>query len=77
MSISLVDIKQHMMQVRMATLSSLCQLFNADPDVLRCMLRHWVGKGKIRQCIRKPACGSQCFRCPAWATEVYEWVEVN
>ncbi|MBX3708991.1 MAG: FeoC-like transcriptional regulator [Gammaproteobacteria bacterium] len=72
---SLLDIKQHMVTVKMASLSSLCRLFNADPDTLRCMLQHWVRKGKIRQCVKKPACGSTCFQCPSLTTEFYEWVD--
>jgi putative ferrous iron transport protein C len=71
---SLIDIKQHMMQVRMATLGSLCAIFNAEAETLRCMLQHWVRKGKIRQCMKEPACGTRCFKCPATATELYEWV---
>lgn len=72
---SLIAIKQHMMQVKMATLASLCILFNAEADTLRCMLQHWVNKGKIRQCLKKPACGSRCFKCPSDVTEIYEWIE--
>lgn len=41
MNLSLVAIKQHMMQVKMTTLGSLCSLFRADAEVVRCMLRHW------------------------------------
>ena len=73
---SLLDIKNHMMQVKVATLGSLCNLFNADPEMVRCMLKHWVTKGKIRQCVKKPACGSKCFKCPSTTTEIYEWMEV-
>ena len=72
---SLVEIKNHMVKVRMATLGSLCQCFAADPDTMRCMLRHWIQKGKIRQCMKKPACGSKCFKCPSAFTELYEWIE--
>ena len=71
---SLLDIKQHMMKVKMATLGSLCHLFCAEPDTVRCMLRHWIAKGKIRQCIKTPACGSKCFKCPSTMIEMYEWV---
>ncbi len=73
---SLIDIKQHMMKVRLATLASLCLLFNAEPENLRCMLQHWMRKGRIRQCTKQPACGSRCFKCPTAATEIYEWVDV-
>ena len=72
---SLLDIKNHMMQVKMATLGSLCSLFGAEPDTVRCLLSHWIRKGKIRQCLKKPACGSKCFKCPTTSIEIYEWVE--
>lgn len=72
---SLLDIKIHMMQVKMATLGSLCSLFKAEPDTIRCMLTHWIRKGKVRQCMKKPACGSKCFKCSTLMTEIYEWVD--
>lgn len=72
---SLLAIKHHMMQVKMATLSSLCTLFHADPEMVRCMLSHWIKKGKIRQCMKKPACGSKCFKCPPSNVEIYEWID--
>lgn len=74
---SLISIKQHMMQVKMATLNSLCSLFNADAEQMRCMLSHWIRKGQIRQCLKKPACGSSCFKCPAAVNETYEWIGVG
>lgn len=73
--LSLVAIKQHMTQVKMATLSHLCQIFCADPETIRCMLKHWMMKGKIRQCQKTPACGSKCFKCPTLMTEIYEWID--
>jgi hypothetical protein len=73
---SLVAIKQYMVKVRMASLTSLCQLFNAEPDTMRCLLNHWMQKGKIRQCLKKPACGSQCFKCPTASSELYEWIDI-
>jgi putative ferrous iron transport protein C len=74
---NLMDIKNHMMQVKMATLGSLCSLFKTDPDTLRCMIKHWMNKGKIRLCAKKPACGSKCFKCPSAVTEIYEWVDTT
>ncbi len=72
---NLLAIKQHMTQVKMATLSSLCRLFNAEPDNMRCLLSHWMKKGNIRLCLKQPACGTQCVKCPSATTEIYEWVE--
>jgi len=71
---SLLAIRDHMMQVKMASLSHLCSVFKLSPDNLRCMLMHWIRKGKIRQCMKKPACGSRCFKCPTTSVEIYEWV---
>lgn len=71
---NLLDIKSHMMQVRMASLSSLCVYFNSDAEVLRGMLSHWVRKGKMRQCSKTPQCGVKCGKCSPLLTEIYEWV---
>lgn len=71
---TLIEIKQHLIQVKTATLTSLCLLFKADPDLVRCMLKHWINKGRVRQCVKKPACGSTCFQCPSAVAEMYEWV---
>lgn len=72
---SLVDIKNHMMRVKITTLGSLCSLFNKDAETIRCMLSHWIRKGRVRQCQRQPECGSKCSKCPTAMTEMYEWVE--
>jgi hypothetical protein len=72
---SLIAIKQHMTTVRMTTLASLCSLFGTSPETMRCLLSHWIKKGKIRQCQNQAACGTKCFKCPAAAAEWYEWVD--
>lgn len=74
---SLLAIKNHMMQVKTSSLSALCILFNAEPETIRCMLSHWMVKGKIRKCLKEPACGSKCFKCPTATTEIYEWVDAT
>jgi putative ferrous iron transport protein C len=71
---SLIQVKRYLMQARQATLTSLCTLFQAEPETMRCLLNHLVRKGCVRQCQRAPACGSSCFKCPVASTEVYEWV---
>ena len=73
---SLLDIKNYMMKVRMASLSSLCVYFNSEASVLRDMLAHWVRKGKMRQCMKTPRCGVKCGQCSVASTEIYEWVGV-
>jgi hypothetical protein len=70
----LLDIKNYMMKVRMASLSSLCIYFNSEANVLRDMLAHWVRKGNLRQCMKTPKCGVKCGQCSVPQTEIYEWV---
>jgi putative ferrous iron transport protein C len=72
---SLIAIKTHLMKIKLASLASLCAHFNnADPDLLRTMLCHWVRKGKVR-CIKKtPFCGQKCMKCDVTAIEIYEWI---
>jgi putative ferrous iron transport protein C len=72
---SLIAIKQHLMQVKIASLATLCTHFNnASPDVLRDMLGHWMRKGKVRCSAKTLLCGKKCVQCPAEQVEIYEWV---
>jgi len=71
---SLLAIKQYLMKVKIASLATLSLYFNADPDTLRHMLKHWVRKGCVRQCMKTPACGTSCGKCSLLVTEIYEWV---
>ncbi|HLB57660.1 MAG TPA: FeoC-like transcriptional regulator [Gammaproteobacteria bacterium] len=73
---SLLDIKTYLMQVKIASLSSLCIYFNCDSELLRKMLCHWMRKGCIRQFSKTDACGGKCAKCPSALTEIYEWVGV-
>lgn len=72
---SLLVIKSHMMQVKMTSLDNLCRLLQLDAESVRCMLSHWIKKGKIRPCKKKSACGKTCFQCPSASIELYEWAE--
>lgn len=74
---SLVEIKKYMLQVKITSLANLCQHFKTDAETLRCMLQHWIRKGNVKQCMKKPACGSKCFKCPTNTIELYEWVDLN
>lgn len=72
---SLLDIKNHMLQVKIASLNSLCLFFSVTPEMMRMLLDHWVKKGKLKCCKKKPACGSKCFKCPETTVEIYEWID--
>lgn len=72
---NLLTIKQYLMNVKIASLASLCQYFkNANPDLLRDMLGHWMRKGKVRCSARTPLCGKKCMKCDLAQIEIYEWV---
>jgi putative ferrous iron transport protein C len=71
---NLLEIKNYLMRVKIASLSSLSTYFNCDSELLRNMLNHWIRKGCVRRCQKTPACGSQCHQCPVQATELYEWL---
>lgn len=72
---NLIAIKEYMMKVRITSLSTLCHVFNADADTMRCRLSHWIRKGKIKQCVKTQACGIKCFKCQIVTTELYEWLD--
>ena len=72
---NLIELKKYMQQVKITTVQQLCVVFSIEAETLRFMLSHWIKKGKIRPCTRKPACGNTCFKCPAANAEMYEWVE--
>ncbi len=72
---SLLELKAHLMQTRVATLGGLAQHFCCDPEVLRCMLGHWVRKGCLKQFTKMPGCGKKCVACKVIDYEIYEWKE--
>jgi hypothetical protein len=71
---SLLEIKNYLMQVKVASLSHLCVYFNCDSELLRNMMCHWQRKGCVRKFTKTPACGGQCNKCTPPVTEIYEWV---
>ena len=75
MHVSLMSIKQYMMKVKMTSLAQLCAVFATDIEHMRHLLRHWMAKGKLRVCPKKPSCGTKCQQCPTANIEWYEWVE--
>lgn len=71
---NLLELKSYLMKVKITSLRSLSSYFNCDSDLLRVMLAHWVRKGKVRCCKKKPECGTRCQQCDPLLTEIYEWV---
>jgi hypothetical protein len=71
---NLMVLKEYLKTVKITSMAQIAQHFNADPQYLRNMLHHWVGKGKLRRCSKKEACGTTCFQCDETKVEIYEWV---
>lgn len=72
---SLIALKQYLKQVQMTSLQNLCRHFNAEAETVRCLLAHWIRKGNVKQCTKKPACATKCFKCPVADIELYEWID--
>lgn len=70
---SLIALKQYMVNAKVVTLTNLCAMFHADKETMRCLLRHWMRKGCVRLCKKASVCGSTCNTCPFACTEIYEW----
>jgi putative ferrous iron transport protein C len=75
-SMNLLDIKKHLMQVKMASLAALSAYFKCETELLRRMLDHWVRKGQVRRFEQSMNCGGKCVQCGSCATEIYEWLVV-
>lgn len=71
---SLLDIKKHLMEIKISSLANLSSYFKVDADLLRQMLGHWVKKGKVRCFSRQMMCEGKCTQCGSCATEIYEWL---
>ncbi len=73
---NLLEIKQYLQQVKIASITALSAHFNCDSEVLRPMMGHWLRKGCIRRFIQPSACQKTCGKCATPPVlEIYEWVE--
>jgi putative ferrous iron transport protein C len=70
----LIKLKKHLQDNHFVSLFELMAAFNIDPDVLREMLKLLIRKNIIRLRNKTNQCGSTCFKCNPFVTEIYEWV---
>ncbi len=69
----LIAIKEYLIKHRFANLQEISKQFHQSPENMRCMLNHWIRKGKV-QCLGKPdGCGTKCHSCNPQHAEVYFW----
>lgn len=73
---SLLEIKNYLQQVKIASIEKLSAHFKCDSGVLRNMMSHWLRKGCIRQFVQSSACGKTCGKCATPpVVEIYEWID--
>lgn len=70
----LLEIKRYLSEKKTANLQELSLRFKKQPDTMRCMLQHWMRKGKICRAAQPVGCGSKCQLCKPTIAEVYSWV---
>lgn len=71
---SLIELKNYLQQVKIASLGSIAAYFKCDVYLLRQMLGHWIKKGCIRKVVKTPNCGSKCVQCGQEKFEFYQWI---
>ena len=71
----LLSIKIFLKERKSANLQELSFHFCKHPDIIRCLLAHWIRKGKICHLTKPKGCGIKCQACEPQFTEVYQWVE--
>lgn len=69
----LLAIKDYMTTKKIANLQELSLHFKKQPDTMRCMLQHWIRKGKICRADKPAGCGVKCQMCKPSIAEVYSW----
>ena len=72
---TLSEIKAYLTQVKIASMTTLCAYFKCDAEQLRCMMMHWIRKGKVRTLSSASSCASctSCVGCVKSSLEIYEW----
>ena len=71
----LTEIKEYLIDNRVASLTDLSVRFHVDPVAMRGMLDHWVKKGKLRKLPMGTKCSNCCAKCDSENLEIYEWYE--
>lgn len=70
----LLSLKAFLKEQKTANLQELSLHFCKEPQIIRCMLEHWMRKGKICRLGKPTGCGMKCQLCPSKFSEIYQWV---
>lgn len=73
----LLSLKAFLKERKTANLQELSLHFCKEPQIMRCMLEHWIRKGKICRLGKSAACGTKCQLCQPQFAETYEWIEMQ
>nr|WP_230206128.1 FeoC-like transcriptional regulator [Coxiella endosymbiont of Amblyomma americanum] len=60
------------------SLQELTSYFCKNPQIIRCMLEHWIRKGKVsRLIIKSVSCNNnkRCQSCLSQISETYQWID--
>ncbi|MBN2689220.1 MAG: FeoC-like transcriptional regulator [Gammaproteobacteria bacterium] len=71
----LADIKNYMIEHRVASINDLTNHFESDADTMREMLAIWIRKGKVRVVEDHSVKCNKCVQCQMLTTEMYEWID--
>ena len=69
----LIAVKEYFLVKKTVNLQELSLHFKQQPETIRCLLQHWVRKGKVCRAVKPAGCGSRCQLCKPSVAEVYEW----
>ena len=70
----LLEIKHYLISKKTANLQELSLHFKQQPDTMRCLLAHWIRKGKVCEIAKPAGCGSKCQLCKPLVAQVYQLV---
>lgn len=77
MQISLLTIRDYIQAKRVCSLKALSMHFDKEPELMRCLLQHWVRKGVVRCQKKHVGCISHCTRCDPSLVELYIWQDCS
>lgn len=71
----LLSIKTFLRERKSANLQELSLHFCKNPDTMRCLLAHWIRKGKICYLAKPKGYCTKCQVCQPQFVEIYRWIE--
>ncbi|MBL0715302.1 MAG: FeoC-like transcriptional regulator [Desulfosarcina sp.] len=69
-----IEIKQYLIERRLATLQDIAIHFRKETDTVTPMLDMWIRKGKLKKHDGDLGCQKGCCKCDPATIETYEWI---